>query len=378
MNTTYSKNQLANATVSLAHDLLSMSETDKNVVFSPTSIISVLWPLALGADGDTRDEIMKIVGADIKDDNQLLSYLQSLIEQTNPSKANVSVLKSGNFMLLNNQLQNLNQKYLSDLSGLVRIGQANFANPAIVVDSINKQVATFTQQMIKEILNKNMIDHNTAMLIVNAIFFKGKWKLQFDPMQTKPEKFWINSKNFVTVPFMKKQGEYAFYSNLDYKQISLPYSDGEHKMVVVIPNSTYGIEQLMSNYSLAQLFNTRYAEMHDVWLTMPKFNVESDLALKEMLISLGMRTAFGRQADFRKIVLDNSIFLKTILHKAAIKVEEEGTTAAASTVALLGVKGGSFAMPIQMELNRPFVYGIVNSHGNLLFVGKMCNPALAV
>lgn len=375
MNT---KNQLANANFSLAHDLLSMSPKDKNVVFSPTSIISVLWPLALGADGDTRKEIMKIVGVDIKDDNQLLSYLQSMIVQTNPHKANESVLKSGNFMLLNNKLKNLNQKYLSALSGLVRIGQANFANPTVVVDNINKQVATFTQQMIKEILNSNMIDHNTAMLIVNAIFFKGKWKLQFDPMQTKPEKFWLNKTQFVTVPFMKKLGEYAFYSHQDYKQISLPYSDGEHKMVVVIPNSTDSIEKLMSDYSLSQLFNTRYAEMHDVWLSMPKFNVESDLALKEMLISLGMQTAFGQKADFRKIVSDNSIFLETILHKAAIKVDEEGTTAAASTVALLGVKGGSFAIPIQMELNRPFVYGIVNSHGNLLFVGKMCNPATAV
>ena len=115
-----------------------------------------------------------------------------------------------------------------------------------------------------------------------------------------------------------------------------------------------------------------------VHLSVPKFDVSSDLDLIDGLKALGVTDVFdGQAADFSPLTRDvEQIAVSQVKHAARVLIDEEGCEAAAYTVIMTEATA---AAPPEDELDfvadRPFVFVITNADGLPLFVGIVNHPA---
>ena len=179
---------------------------------------------------------------------------------------------------------------------------------------------------------------------------------------------------------MRQQSQFAYLQGVGYQAVDLPYLDRQMAMLIILPEDG-NFEEFESGLNAA-LFNETVDTMSSttVSLTMPKFEYEFDLPLNNALTEMGMVDAFDEaKANFSAMAnlgaARENLFISDVLHKAFIKVDENGTEAAAATLGMISAT----SMPveiIELELNRPFLFAIYDKQTNtILFIGRMMNPA---
>jgi serpin B len=265
----------------------------------------------------------------------------------------------------------VNQKYFD-----ASITSLNFDQTAL--NTINSWVNTKTNGKIPTILDT--ISADEIMFLINAIYFNGKWQYQFDPSKTVNSDFTLTGGQTVSVPMMKRKENFAYSEQSGYKALKMPYGRGKFQMVVLLPDEGNTPESIGGQLDPTK-WETLTAALNnpveiDVWF--PKFQYSWDIELNQLLSSLGMSIAFSRtNADFSKINADYQLYITKVKHKTFIKVDEEGTEAAAVT--LVGI--GTTAMPenpLEFHANRPFLYFITEEDTRaILFIGKVENPLLS-
>jgi len=250
---------------------------------------------------------------------------------------------------------------------------------------INSWVMQQTQDKIKDLLPDGSLDTLTRMVLVNAIYFKGKWHEEFKPQHTQQLPFKISASlgsKDVPMMFAKRKFHYIEDELLACKALEIPYKGKELSMVVILPNADFGLEDLIRNLSLDHLTRLLQSlgqsrEM-DVKLTLPKFEMTSSVSLKSHLTSLGMSEAFSEQtADFSGMTQGDlrDLFISEVFHKAFVKVNEEGTEAAAAMCGTMMLLCGR--IDPEMEIDHPFLFVIMDkqSRENLLFLGVVADPS---
>jgi len=259
---------------------------------------------------------------------------------------------------------------------LARVEALDFGDPG-AADVINTWVSEATDGLIDGIVDPP-IDPLTMVFLINAIYFEGKWALQFDPARTSPGEFWRSDGSTVSVPFMSmSDGEFPYAESPDYQAIELPYGGEAFAMTVVLPSEAIGIdafvESLDADAWAGIVSGLREAEL---LVALPKFRLEYDRTLNDVLKALGMEVAFdAAAADFSRMnrdALDLQLHISRVKQKAFIEVDEEGTRAAAVTSVEVGVTSA----PPVFRADRPFVFAIHERlSGALLFVGVVRDPS---
>ena len=236
---------------------------------------------------------------------------------------------------------------------------------------INDWVKQKTNGAIPSILDQVSTDE--VMFLINAIYFKGKWRIAFDPKRTSPGTFHPAGEPAQTVPMMSREADtlrYAFTSDLEL--IELLYGNGGFAMTIVLPSPNRSLADVTSG-----LDATRWADwiagLHEakMGLVMPKFRLEYKRELKDDLSALGMRRAFDdRLADFSNMAVlsQAGLFLSRVTQKTFVDVNEEGTVAAAAT----SVGVATTSAPTTVVLDRPFLFAIRERFsGTVLFLGQI-------
>ena len=170
---------------------------------------------------------------------------------------------------------------------------------------------------------------------------------------------------------MNRQSYRAEYvAGPDFQAVELPYFGGEVSMVVIMPERLEAFERDLDAQGLAEIL---YAlRTHEVDLSLPRFEFESEFSLSEALKSLGMPLAFASNADFSGMNGEGGLRIAAVLHKAVVNVDEEGTEAAAATAVTFLE---SNPPPATMTVNRPFLFLIRDRpSGTLLFIGRVVDP----
>jgi serpin B len=246
--------------------------------------------------------------------------------------------------------------------------------------TINAWVEKQTQQRIKDLLPQGSIDKLTRMVLTNAIYFKGKWKLEFDKKLTKPQPFWLAKGKQVDAPLMYlpyKKAKLRYADMGDYQALSLPYQGDDLSMVVLLPelDGMSEFEQGLDATKWALISSQMNYERVNVWL--PKFKIEAGGSIKPALSSMGMAPLF-QSADFSKMFSDPVEFvISDVIHKAFVEVNEEGTEAAAATAVIIAEKSAAVQDdPIRnFRADHPFIFAIQhNASKSILFMGKVINP----
>jgi serine protease inhibitor len=173
---------------------------------------------------------------------------------------------------------------------------------------------------------------------------------------------------------MEQENTVRFLATEDFSAIELPYGDGDFSMVILLPNQGVELDAVIDLFS-DENWNTWIASFYeaDLQLKIPKFELEYEIKLNDVLKALGMSIAFdGDLADFTGINRDGNLYIDFVKHKTYVRVDEEGTEAAAVTVVGIGVTGGPSP---SFVVDRPFAFVIRESHsGTLLFMGKIVKP----
>jgi len=352
--------------------------TDENLFFSPYSIYIALGMTFEGANGTTAEEMTKVLGYSPRNETMLsvLGYLwdeYNTNEAFNLSTANALWLRQG-FALLDSYLATIATYYRGNVT------EMDVSKPVETAAMINSWVENQTNGKIKDLISPAFINSNTALILTNAIYFKGMWEHPFDTNMTQTKGFEVAPGEYVNVPMMQiEYSEHLFnYTETETMQVlELPYKGDKLSMLVLLPkeHDLSTVEQIMDVHKLKELKNSLEPKEIDIYL--PQFKFETDYDLNDMLIAMGMPTAFTPSADFSGIDGIGSLFIYKVLHKAFIEVNEEGTEAAAATAVIMmetALPGGS-EQRLMFNANHPFLFIIQHKEtGNILFMGNVMNP----
>ncbi len=350
------------------------TENEKpNLFVSPLSATLCLSMVANGAAGNTLEEMNAALGfseyslEEMNNYNQkLVSALLDLDNTTRLGIANSIWIKQGfgvydDFVSVNKRMYD------------AQVQELDFSSPG-AVDVINNWCAEKTNDRITEVLKE--IPEAARLYLLNALYFKGNWTIKFDKNNTSSELFTNRDGSTSTVQMMNMDGERFNYMENDFFSMAeFPYGNEAFSMVVLLPAEGKTLEACMS-----QLTKEHWQEwnnsMHGTALNvkLPRFELKYDKALMEDMMAMGMKDAFnGIAADFSKMSAEH-LFVGLLEQYTYVKVDEEGTEAAAVTV--VGMYKNSAVEPIipiiPFHINRPFVFLIKEkSTGAILFMGKV-------
>ncbi|MEE4116278.1 MAG: serpin family protein [Marinilabiliaceae bacterium] len=344
-----------------------------NIMISPLSISYALSMTLNGANGETRSSMMEALRTtDLSMDEINESYLNLSEKITGIDKR--VVLDIANSVWVEDRL-NVKQEFINALVEYFKAEGKQFnINDPDIVDEVNSWISDHTNGKIDDMIEE--IPADVVMLLINAIYFNGKWKYKFDESQTSLKPFYLAGDQSVDVDMMVNESTYkvAFENKLSF--IELPYGQGNFVMDVILPAEGYTAESILEELSSENFNNwANNANALKVNLQMPRFKYEYKIELKDVLSAMGMGIAFGAEADFSNIS-DQDLFISKVLHQTYIDNKEEGTEAAAATVVMIELTSAGPDDPLVIKLDKPFYYIIRESTTNtIIFMGLTANPA---
>lgn len=356
----------------MMHDLVANTEEHENLLISPLSISYALCMNYNGAGGETKTEMaqgLNLEGIPLADVNEsyrhLTKSLQNADEQVTVEIANSLWIRE-TFAVQDDFIQ-VNRDYYN-----AKVSPLDFSNPEAAKDTINDWVADKTHNKIDKIVD--FIDRLDVMFLINAIYFNGQWKYQFDEEYTSDKPFYTRDGEEIQVPTMELEDDFLFLENEYCTGVELPYGRGNFTMVLLLPDEDHYPEEVINNLS-ADSWGTMLTEADTMVkiVSLPKFKFSYKKKLKQTLINLGMEKPFDPySADFDKINPSKQIYISRVNHKSFIDVNEEGTEAAAVTSVV------DTAASIDSKLisfNRPFVFAIREQSTNtIMFCGIIERP----
>lgn len=248
---------------------------------------------------------------------------------------------------------------------------------------INAWVEQQTNKRIKNLIPAGAVGSDTRMVLTNAIFFKGKWKLEFDKKLTQELPFYLQdgSDASVQAPLMYRPAaeDKLRYVEMDgFQALQLPYKGDDLSMVVLLPGSgpMSKMEKELSADSWAEISNAMRYQQVNVWL--PRFKMELGGSIKPSLEAMGLGGLFA-EADFSRMFLGGGSFaVSDVIHKAFVEVNEEGTEAAAATAVIVRETSAIIEDPapiMNFRADHPFIFMIQhNASRSILFMGKVMKP----
>jgi len=345
---------------------------DTNVFISPLSVSIALGMTLNGANGDTRNQMetaLKMSGLSVDDINEYYKVMQTDLPAIDPktklSLANSIWYKTG--YEVKKSFLEINKNYFNAEVQDLDFGQK------WAVDTINNWCTRKTNNLIKNVLD--YIPGDAVMYLINAVYFKGIWKTQFDKDKTFKTDFTNEAGVKVKVNMMQLKDTFA-YSEDDFAQyLDLPYGNNAFSMTVLLPKTGKTTDDVL-NYMTGEKWTTMISGMtkQEVDAYLPRFTTKNKFLLNEPLKKMGMTDAFTSDADFTNIA-DDELMISRVIHDTYIDVNEEGTEAAAVTV--VEIVKNSMPMNPVVQVNKPFLFVIrEKSTGIILFIGKMGNLSL--
>ena len=353
-------------------------EEGKNIFFSPYSIATALSMTSEGAEGETAQEILEVFGLP-EEDIARRSAFASLHNRLNPEDpeyelrtANALWVQDG-FSVLDSFVDTIANFYVGFVQNVDFIGATEQAR-----QTINTWVAKQTNDLIDELFPERSLNPDTRLALTNTIYFKGDWLSQFDVQDTRDEDFRIDSDTNVEVPLMRQSDvDFGYFADDEVQVLEMPYKGDTISMLVVLPKDE-DIARLEREVSLEdyQTWRESIREREIGTVYMPKFELDTDYYLNDYLSRLGMPSAFlAGSADFSGITGDWDLFIQSVIHDAVIKVDEEGTEAAAATGVAVGMESLA-PPPIVFRADHPFLFFIQEREtGTILFMGRVVDPS---
>ncbi len=366
---------LASNNNSFAFDIFAKLHTNEtgNLFFSPYSISEALAMTYAGAKGDTKTQMAQVLHFNPDDNalhtafNALDLHLNHTDDQYTFSVAN-SLWAQKDYQFVERYLDTVKVHYGAGVSLL------DFAEAEKSRTIINTWVEDKTHQRIKDLIPQGVLNASIKLVLTNAVYFKGQWENEFEEAATSDGTFHLLDGSTKQTPFMHQTKHFSYLSDLNYQAIDLPYKGERTSMVVVLPKEDK-FESVLADIQNVYQHSIENMTETNINLSMPKFEfTTANYDLTNYFKALGMTDAFGNQADFSGMSLSTQLLIDSIIHKAFIKVDEQGTEAAAATAVM--TRANSIpSNKTEMSIDRPFIFFIKDTKsGQVLFIGVVKSP----
>jgi len=369
--------EVVNANNKFAFELYSKLDKaeSENMFYSPYSISTALAMTYEGAKGQTAEEMKSVFH--FPESSVLRPNFAAIYNEIN-KKDKPYKLSTGNALWVQQDYKFLDE-YLSTVEKYYG-GKA--ANVDFVKETeksrqtINTFIEEQTYNKIKDLIPQGILDASTRLVLTNAIYFKGTWTWEFDKSDTSEQDFKITPTNIVKTPMMymdNNKAEFNYADIGDLQILELPYKGDEISMLVLLP--TEDIDDIEPSLTVEKLeeWKSQMKEDRLDAIYLPKFEFDTKYFMKDALSAMGMPTAFSGGADFSGMTGTRDLYIQHVIHQAFIKVDEEGTEAAAATAVIMGESA-----VIQRKIfraDRPFIFIIQEKDtGNILFMGRVTDP----
>lgn len=342
---------------------------DENLIVSPLSMQYLLGMLLNGAQGETADQISKVLGYGTGQIDVVNQYAQTLMKQL-PSLDKKATVTFANAVYAGNQYQLLDafKKSVGSFYG-AEVSNVDFSDKS-TVNKINSWCAKQTKSLIPSIIDN--ISSDTKAVLLNATYFNSEWKSPFDKSYTSNRLFAYEGSGGIYVPMMAKTGDMSYVENDNLSMVSLPYGNGVFSMLVILPSSgktIADVTEYLKTTDFTSLSKSMLSYNVDLWL--PRFEIKFNMDFSDILSGMGMPDCFNNSADFTAMFKTSSK-ISLIKQSATIKVEERGTEASVVSQGYLTPTASSPSeLKAVFHADHPFVYLIVeNSTKTILFAGK--------
>jgi serpin B len=352
----------------------------ENLLIAPASIAAALAMTYNGAGGDTARAMAGVLGVNslrLAEVNQAHAALWADLAQADPlvtfAAAN-SLWASLGIPFLPDFMQRNREFYQAEVANL------NFSDPQ-AVPTINAWVGEQTHGKITEIVSPP-INPLAILFLINALYFKGQWRQQFDRAATRPGVFHGLAGQEQPCDLMRQSGKFRYLAGPDFQAISLPYGAGRFSLYVFLPAVKVGLAGFLARW-LPQAADRWHEWMRefreqDGVIALPRLKIACSKSLNAALKALGMAIAFdATAADFSAMcpgATDGLVFIADVRHKTFMEVNEEGTVAAAVTKVEMWLRSLP-PPPFEMLVDRPFFCAIRDDvTGAILFAGIVVSP----
>ena len=338
-----------------------VSDGDKNVFFSPTSIYMAFSALYEGTNVDASKQLEHAFGFDPDAKERHNATAQTMVsinrddEYAELSIANGIWTKAVPVKPFMNTMEKV---YMADVGELS-------------ADNINAWASNKTNGKIEEVA----YDPLSIMAITNAIYFNGTWVTQFPKEDTKKHDFSVNDSKKIKTDFMNVEDVFEYADTGDIKILKMPYEGDRLSMLVILPKDTYSMESLEESLTVESLEQwQQQLKPLTVQVSIPKFELRTKYNLIEPLMSFGVTSIFSPNDDpLSKMFPGSYAYVSKATQDAFVNVNEEGTEAAAVTV-IVGIISLQ-PPPPKFVADRPFLFMIQDDEsGAILFLGKISNP----
>ena len=375
MELTRGEVELVNQSNAFAFNLFSKAQDVlKSQILSPISITYALGMLNNGADGETLAQINKVLGFEKTGADSINAFCYKMLNMAPALDPLTKVMIANNIYV--NQNYTLNPDFVQKAYVFYNAAPEtrNFKDGK-TLDVINQWASDHTEQMIKNVLNEKEFNPDAVSYLLNAIYFKSAWTLKFDKDETVDEEFNHagNTKDLIMRPMMHKTAVYNYGESDDYQALRLPYGNESFAMTVLLPKKNTNVVPKVPTAEEWESLNRRMVGK-TVDVKLPRVETDTDIDLRSIMIALGMPDAFDdKKANFRYFC-NTDVYIGLMKQVAKIKLDEEGTEAAAVTV--IGVEyslGPDTEEPkiINFHANHPFLYVISEQKtGAIFFIGQ--------
>ncbi len=360
----------------------SVKGKQENVLISPFSAYIALSMTANGAAGTTLDQMTQVLRVRVDDLNTLNQRNQAVLATLAQDSGSGLQIDIANAIFADSStpfkhsfIDLCKQRYGAE------VRSANFGDPHLISE-INSWCSNKTQGKINSIVEK--FDPDEAILLLNALYFKGKWDSPFIANETKPDHFTALSGRQQPVHMMHQSAQFLYLRGENFQAVALPYAGLHQHMYIFLPNFAPK-SGAKPGKALAALQSKLQSENWKEWLwkfsmtkvdlSLPKFKIEYSQALQESLKAIGIKDAFTREvANFSKLVPSEcSAWITRVQQKTYMEVDEQGTEAAAVTGPSLAATCAPIEPPpVEFRVDHPFVLAIVDTDtSEILFLGSI-------
>lgn len=334
-------------------------DKDENLVISPYSAGVALSMLAEGAEGQTKDEFNKAL-------NNCIFKAEDLGGNDTVIVSSVNSLWVDNDFSIRNRYLFLLQKDFDALATAL-----NFSDPS-TVKAINDWCSEHTNGKITDVIDR--LGPGDVMVLANALYFNAPWLNPFDSNLTSKVEF-NGSKGKTKVDMMTRKGYMNYAEFQGCQLVELPYEGGRYSMYVLLPAEGMDINDAVK-YLSEDVYNEaiKALEPKEVLLRMPKAKIETSLLLNQTMQSMGVKSAFTSAANFKGISEMGPLVLDQVKQKCYVDISENGTEAAAVTVAQIRLTSARPSSYITVNVDRPYFFLIVDTqNSNVMFAGRVMN-----
>ncbi|KAI6240254.1 SERPIN domain-containing protein [Aphelenchoides fujianensis] len=360
------------------------ASSNASLILSPISIALALSLAYTGAGGDTRREFERVFARGGINGNALGSHFRQTFAQLTAGNRSVALeLVNRAYVDRKLHVKAAYRKVLTANYGAA-FQQVDFKQqPEEAVAEINDFVANATHQKIRDLLSSDDVDADTALVLVNAVYFKGAWDEQFGEYATTDETFFAGGNTEQKVRMMRRQLGTMYGETEDVQVLELPYTDKATKFIVFLPKEKNGLNgwlQKVDGAGLLKMIDRMVPRQVEVsaerTLELPRFKIEANFQLKEALQNLGFSDGFDEEKANFSGISDEQLFISKAIHKAFIDVNENRSEAAAATVFKSYYKSAMIYPegPARFRADRPFVF-LISRERIPRFFGRYMGPS---